>query len=171
MKQLLIFIAALALCQVALGQHEETEDEMAKYKAAALDTLGFFNACKGMAYRVSISSSASTDSTLSESEIANAIESRLRAARIYQDDLQHGQVSFFNVSLTLVGNAAALSVGFEKLGFVDPYLKYNLYSIFPLRMETWETRIAVPRWRLGRHSCPAFQILGRVHCQLPASQQ
>ena len=137
MKQLLIFIAALALCQVASGKDEETDEELANYMAQFYAHIFFFNACEGMAYNVTISGKASTDSALSESEIANAIESRLRAARIYQDEYQHGHGSVFNVSLTLAGNAAMLSVGFEKPGFVDPYLKHHLLAKIPWGMETW----------------------------------
>ena len=135
MKQLLIFIAALALCQVASGRDEETEkfwaDKM--LAEARTDAHRFFNACEGMAYNVNISGKAA----LSESEIANALESRLRAARIFQDHYQYGTESVFNVSLTSLGNAAMLSVGFEKPLFLDPYSKYQTGRIL-FGMETWK---------------------------------
>ena len=138
MKQLLIFIAALALCQVASGQDEETEkmlaDKMLADNVARTDAHRFFNACEGMAYNVNISSGKAA---LSESEIANAIESRLRAARIFQDDDQYGLGSVFNVSLTSAGNAAMLNVGFEKPRFLDPYSKHQFGRIL-FGMETWK---------------------------------
>ena len=137
MKQLLIFIAALALCQVASGQDEETEkmlaDKMLADNVARIDAHRFFNACEGMAYNVNISGKAA----LSESEIANAIESRLRAARIFQDDDQYGLGSVFNVSLTSARNAAMLKVGFEKPRFLDPYSKHQVVRTL-FGMETWK---------------------------------
>ena len=75
-----MLVAALVLCQVASGQDEETDDEWwDDYLAVGLDKFQFFNACEGMAYYVSISGREPNDSALSESEIANAIQSRLRA--------------------------------------------------------------------------------------------
>ncbi len=137
MKQLLIFIAALALCQVASGRDEETEkfwaDKMLADNVARTDAHRFFNACEGMAYNVNISGKAA----LSESEIANALESRLRAARIFQDHYQYGTESVFNVYLTSLENAAMLSVGFEKHHFLDPYSKYQTGRIL-FGMETWK---------------------------------
>ena len=137
MKQLLILVAALALCQVASGQDEKTDEWWANYVAAARDMFDFFNACEGMAYHVSLSGKRSNDSALSESEIANAIESRLRAARIFEEDAQKAAKSYFNVHLTLAGSAASLDIGFEKPGFVDPYFRHRILQV-PRGMETWQ---------------------------------
>ena len=135
MRHLLTLVAALALCQVASGQDQETDEEWTNYVAAARDKFDFFNSCEGMAYYVSISGKGSNDSAPSESDIANAVESRLRAARIFEENAQVAK-SYFNVYLTLAGTAASLQVGFAKPGFTDPYSTHRLFQ-FPRGMETW----------------------------------
>ena len=137
MKRLLMLVSTLTLYQVASSQDERTDDEWwDDYVAVGVDRFQFFNACQGMGYYVGISGNGSNDSALSESEIANAIESRLRAARIFDADSQKAEKSYFNVYLDLVGSAASLRIGFEKPGFEDPY-SIHRFAQFPLGMETW----------------------------------
>ncbi len=131
-----MIVAALALCQVAPAQDQETDEEWwTSYWATARDMFDFFNSCEGMAYNVGISGKASNDSALSESDIANAVESRLRAARMFQKGSQAAK-SHFNVYLTFVGNTASLRVGFEKPGFTDPYSTHRFLQL-TRGMETW----------------------------------
>ena len=137
MKQLPILLAAAVLCQVASGQERDTGDWWTNYAATGHDRFNFFNACEGMAYHVSISGEGSNDSALRDSEVENAIESRLRAARIFEGDSQKAAKSYFNVYVTLAGSAASLGVGFEKPGFVDPYSRHRMAQ-FPRGMETWQ---------------------------------
>ena len=134
MKQLLTLVAALALCHVALAQGQETDEESTNYEAAR-DMFDFFNSCEGMTYYVKTWGKGSKDSALSESDIANAVDSRLRAARIFRENTQ-GAKSYFNVYVTWAGNAASLDVGFEKPGFADPYSTHRSFQ-FPRGMETW----------------------------------
>ena len=138
LKQLLtlvVALAALALCHVVSGQDQETDEWSTNY-VAARDMFDFFNSCEGMTYNVRTSGKASNDSALSESDIANAVESRLRAARIFRENAQGAKSSYFNVYVTLAGNAVSLHVGFEKPGFADPYSTHRLFQ-FPRGMETW----------------------------------
>ena len=135
-KHLPILLAAAVLCQGASGQSRETEDWWADYVAAQQDMFELFNACEGMAYHVSVSGEGSHDSAPRDSEIENAIESRLRAARIFEEDPQGAAKSYFNVYVILVGTAASLHIGFQKPGFVDPYSKHRMAQ-FPRGMETW----------------------------------
>lgn len=134
---MLLLVATAVLCQVASGQDDVTDDAWANYVVAGNDVFDFFNACEGMAYHVTISGETSNDSALRDSEIANAIESRLRAARIFDENSQEAAKSYFNVNVILAGSAASLHIGFEKPGFEDPYSLHRLLQ-FPRGLVTWQ---------------------------------
>ena len=136
MKHLPILLVATVLCQLASGQDRETGDDWTNYADTAHDVFNFFNTCEGMAYHVSVSGEGSHDSALRSSDVENAVESRLRAARIFDEDAQRPTKSYFNVYVTLSGSAASVIVSFEKPGFVDPYSRHRLIQ-FPRGMETW----------------------------------
>lgn len=135
-KYVFVLVAALLPSQGSFGHDEEiNEGWFNSYMANPAEKFRFFNACESIAYHIGLSGEASLGSAPGEREIANAIESRLRAARILRDD-PDGLTSYFNVYLTLAGSAASLRVGFEKFGFVDPYSKFLLAQTLH-GMETW----------------------------------
>lgn len=138
MRQLSVFLAAAALCLVATGQDQEPGDASwwTNYEDTGHDMFRFFNACEGMAYHVSVSGESSNGSNFRDSDLDNAIESRLRAARIFHDSKEAAK-SWFNVYVTLAGSAASLQVGFEKPGFVDPYSKHRFLRL-QRGVQTWE---------------------------------
>lgn len=136
MKYVLVLVAAMLPSQGAFSHDEEiNEGWFYNYMANPAEKFRFFNACESIAYHIGLSGEASLGSAPGEREIANAIESRLRAARIFRDD-PDGRTSYFNAYLTLVGSAASLRVGFEKFGFVDPYSKFLLAQTLH-GVETW----------------------------------
>ena len=135
--------AALRTAQVALFAavsvlaQEPSDFNSWESLAEDFDRFQFFNACEGMSHYVRITGEGRHDSAPSKAEIANAIESRLRASRVYEDDLDTTRKSYFNLYLNFAGSAASLRVGFEKPGFVDPYSKHRS-ATSPRGMETWQ---------------------------------
>ncbi len=149
MKRLPLLIAATLLSNVAAGQLGEPDGWWTEYRGAGGEVFSFFNACSGMGYRVSISGNSSNESALRETEIASAVESRLRAARIFDERTSPNALkSYLIVQVIFTGNSASLSVEFLKPGFKDIFSRHQFF-IDSRGLATWQRAWLVQGFRSG----------------------
>ena len=120
------------------GLAEETDDERRwkTHMEKKQDAFRFFNACEGVAPHVIGSEEEVLEKlSLTREDISNRLESRLRAAKVYEDPRVSS--SDLIVNMTLLDNTCSLDVLFRKPNFIDPYSKYDMIQLHH-DVTTWE---------------------------------